>query len=98
MKKLRKYDNYEETKEVLKIKEDTLDSLISYNARKIVDERDYSLAQITDEVITATSTIGGHLLYTSKQLDKAEYVLRKLRRIPGLGRIIQKLEDQWEEF
>lgn len=98
MKKLRKYDNYEETKEVLKIKEDALDSLISYNARKIVDERDYSLAQITDEVITATSTIGGHLLYTSKQLDKAEYVLRKLRRIPGLGRIIQKLEDQWEKL
>lgn len=98
MKKLRKYDNYEETKEVLKIKEDALDSLISYNARKIVDERDYSLAQITDEVISATSTIGGHLLYTSKQLDKAEYVLRKLRRIPGLGRIIQKLEDQWEKL
>lgn len=98
MKKLRKYDNYEETKEVLKIKEDALDSLISYNGRKIVDERDYSLAQITDEVITATSTIGGHLLYTSKQLDKAEYVLRKLRRIPGLGRIIQKLEDQWEKL
>lgn len=98
MKKLRKYDNYEESKEVLKIKEDALDSLISYNARKIVDERDYSLAQITDEVISATSKIGGHLLYTSKQLDKAEYVLRKLRRIPGLGRIIQKLEDQWEKL
>ena len=98
MKKLSKYDNYEEIKEVLRMKEDALGSLISYNARKVVDERDYSLAQITDEVITATSAIGGHLLYTSKQLDKAEYVLRKLQRIPGLGRIIRKLEDQWEEL
>lgn len=59
MKKLRKYDNYEESKEVLRMKEDALGSLISYNARKVVDERDYSLAQITDEVITATSAIGG---------------------------------------
>jgi len=98
MKKISKYDNYEESKEVLRIINDPLASLISYNARKVVDERDYSLAQITDEVIAATSAIGGHVLYTSKQLDKAEYVLRKLRRIPGLGRIIRKLEDQWEEL
>lgn len=98
MKKLRKYDNYEESKEVLRMKNDPLVSLISYNSRKMVYERDYSLEQITDEVVAATSTIGAHLLYTSKQLDKAEYVLRKLRRIPGLGRIIQKLEDQWEEL
>ena len=59
MKKLSKYDNYEESKEVLRMKEDALGSLISYNARKVVDERDYSLAQITDEVIAATSAIGG---------------------------------------
>lgn len=98
MKKLRKYDNYEESKEVLRMKNDPLASLISYNAGKMVYERDYSLAQITDEVITSTSTIGAHLLYTSKQLDRAEYVLRKLRRVPGLGRIIQKLEDQWEKL
>lgn len=98
MKKLSKYNNYEESKEVLRMKNDPLASLISYNARKMVYERDYSLAQITDEVTASTSAIGAHLLYTSKQLDKAEYVLRKLRRIPGLGRIIQKLEDQWEEL
>lgn len=98
MKKLSKYNNYEESKEVLRMKEDALDSLSRYNIRKMIYEQDYNLAQITDEVITATSTIGGHLEYTSMQLDKAEYVLRKLRRIPGLGRIIQKLEDQWEEL
>ena len=98
MKKLSKYNNYEESKEVLRMKNDQLASLISYNARKMVYERDYSLAQITDEVIASTSTIGAHLLYTSQQLDKAEYVLRKLKRIPGLGRIIRKLEDQWEEL
>lgn len=98
MNKLSKYNNYEESKEVLRMKEDPLASLISYNARKVVDERDYSLAQITDEVITATSAMGAHLQYTSMQLDKAEYVLRKLKRIPGLGRIIRKMEDQWEEL
>lgn len=98
MKKLSKYNNYEESKEVMRIINDPLASLISYNARKMVDERDYSLAQITDEVIAATSAMGAHLQYTSMQLDKAEYVLRKLKRIPGLGRIIRKLEDQWEEL
>lgn len=98
MKKLRKYDNYEESKEVLRMKQNALDPLIKYNVGKMIYERDYSLTQITDEVVAATSAVGAHLQYTSMQLDKAEYVLRKLQRIPGLGRIIRKLEDQWEEL
>lgn len=98
MKKLRKYDNYEESKEVIKMKDDALESLIRYNIKKMIYERDYSLAHITDEVVAATSAMGAHLQYTSMQLDKAEYVLRKLRRIPILGKIIRKMEDQWEEL
>ena len=98
MKKSSKYDNYEKSKEVLKMKDDALDSLIRYNVKQMIYDRDYTLCQITDNVMEATSTMGAHLQYTSMRLDKAEYVLRKLRRIPVLGRIIQKLEDQWEEL
>lgn len=98
MKKLRKYDNYEKSKEVMRMKENALDLLIRYNIKKMIYERDYSLTHITDEVVAATSAMGAHLQYTSMQLDKAEYVLRKLKRIPILGRIIRKMEDQWEKL
>lgn len=98
MKKLRKYDNYEESKEVIKKKDDALESLIRYNTKKMIYDQDYSLIIITDNVIEATSAMSAHLNYTSMQLDKAEYVLRKLRRIPVLGKIIRKMEDQWEEL
>lgn len=86
------YDNYGKARELMKRKQMSMMQLFDYNAELTVKENYFRLDKIVRKIIADDGIADGHLLYVSSELDRLEWILFKLKKIPGLKRIIRKLE------
>lgn len=86
------YDNYGIARELMDKKSTSMMELFDYNAELTVKENYLKLDKIVRKIICDNGITDGHLLYVSSELDRLEWILFKLKKIPGLKRIIRKLE------
>lgn len=86
------YDNYGITRELIDKKSTSMVKLFDYNAELTVKENYDRLDKIVRKIISDDGLTDGHLLYVSSELDRLQWILFKLKKLPGLKRIIRKLE------
>lgn len=86
------HDNYGRARELMDKKHKSMIPLFNYNAKLTVEENQYNLDKTVRKIISDDGLTDGHLLYVSSELDRLEWILFKLKKIPGLKRIIRKLE------
>lgn len=86
------YDNYGIARELMDKKSASMVKLYDYNAELTVKENYDRLDRIVRKIICDDGLTDGHLLYVSSELDRLEWILFKLKRIPVLKHIIRKLE------
>ena len=85
------YDNYGVAREAIQKEREAKWKLFEYAARN----RDNELDLIVRNIIATTGTADGDLIYCASELDKCEYILYKLKKIPVLGFIIRKMEEAY---
>lgn len=86
------YDNYGIARELMDKKNTSMMTLFDYNAELTVKENYDRLDKIVRKIICDDGFADGHLLYVSSELDRLEWILFKLKKIPILKHIIRKLE------
>lgn len=86
------YDNYGIDRELMEKKQKYMIQIYNYNAERTVEENQYNLDKVVRKIICDNGLTDGHLLYVSSELDRLQWILFKLKKIPGLKRIVRKLE------
>lgn len=86
------HDNYGIARELMEKKQKSMIYLCLYNPELTVEENQINLDKTVKQLIVNNGLTDGHLLYTSSELDRLQWILFKLKKIPGLKRIIRKLE------
>lgn len=86
------HDNYGIARELMDKKHKSMIPLFNYNAKLTVEENQYNFDKVVRKIISDDGLTDGYLLYVSSELDRLEWILFKLKKIPGLKRIIRKLE------